>query len=283
MGAITQAKQQAEQQNTQAMTLRDAIKRSEQQFAMALPKHIGVDRFLRASLTALGTVKHLPECTQQSVLAGLMQAAQLGLEVADVRGQAYLIPRKIKGVWTATFQLGYRGMIDLAARAGITVNVGTIHTNDDLIYRLGLNARLEVVPPRLSDRGEIEGYFATATFADGRPEAFRVLDMTGAKEHRDKFASSRDNNGNIIGPWRDHFDAMATKTVIRMLLNYLPISPELRQQLGSVIDVDSTDITDTQLDLGEVMHVPDNVNPNTGEINADATTAIDASATEATS
>ena len=69
-----------------ARTLRDSIKAAAPGFGMALPQHVSVDRFMRAAFTALNTVPRLGQCTEQSVLAGLMQAAQLGLEVADVRG-----------------------------------------------------------------------------------------------------------------------------------------------------------------------------------------------------
>ena len=60
------------------------------------PGYVKPDRFIRAALTAINVVPDLAKCTSTSVIAGLMQAAQLGLEVADVRGQCYLIPRNIR-------------------------------------------------------------------------------------------------------------------------------------------------------------------------------------------
>lgn len=268
MTTVAKAVETRNVERSAATTLRDAIKASEQQFALALPKHVDTGRFLRAALTALNVVPKLAECTQTSVLAGLMQAAQLGLEVSDVRGQAYLIPR-----WDgrdkcmkASFQLGYRGMIDLAARGGITVDVDEICENDAYDYQRGTNPRL-YHKPTLDKRGAVIAYYAVAHFSDGRPPTFVIIGRSEAEEHRDRFASTKDKDGNIFGTWVEHFDAMARKTVIRMLLNYLPATVELRQ--AAAIDTTGTDDIIPVSYLPPVapqLDAPANVDPSTGEI-----------------
>jgi recombination protein RecT len=241
---------------TAALTLREAIRASTEGFRMALPEHVKVERFLRASFTAIQVVPKLADCTQQSVLAGLMQAAQLGLEVADVRGQCYLIPRenRKKGVLEATFQLGYRGMIDLAARSGIIVDAEELHENDDYDYSLGTNRFLRH-KQTLGPRGNVLAYYATAELADGRT-SFTIMSVYEIEEHRDKFASQRDfKTKEITGPWVEHFDAMARKTVIRARLNYMPVSVELREAMHrDVIDAMATDIG--MIDYGTSFQVP---------------------------
>lgn len=286
MAKITQAVEKQEQAANPVLMLRDAIKKSEAQFAMALPQHVKPDRFLRAALTALNTVPKLTQCTQTSILAGLMQAAQLGLEVSDVRGQAYLIPR-----WDgrdkcmkASFQLGYRGMIDLAARGGITVDVDEICANDAYDYQRGTKPFL-FHKPTLADRGDVLAYYAVATFADGRPPSFVIMGRAEVEKHRDQFASTRDKEGNIYGTWVEHFDAMARKTVIRQLLNYLPATVELRQ---AVIDTEATEVEPQR---ATVTYMPDlgaQVDTVTGEIQradepegVDPTAVIEANASEA--
>jgi recombination protein RecT len=257
-------------------TLRDSIKKQEAEFAMALPQHVDVGRFMRCALTAINVVPKLAQCTRESVLAGLMQAAQLGLEVADVRGQAYLIPR-----WDgrdkcmkASFQLGYRGMIDLAARGGITITVDDICANDQYDFERGTNAFLRH-KPALDRRGDVIAYYAVATFADKRTPAFVVMGRGEAEEHRDKFASTKTKDGEIYGTWVEHFDAMARKTAVRKLLNYLPATVELRtaqaidttgtEYVGPIgYNAGSESITGA-LD-GAVGELPANVNPDTGEI-----------------
>jgi recombination protein RecT len=279
--SIQKAAEQVAEKKNEVATLRDAIKRSEGQFAMALPSHVSPDRFLRAALTALNTVPKLAECTQTSVLAGLMQAAQLGLEVADVRGQAYLIPRwnNRMGCNEATFQLGFRGMVDLAARSGITVSVDEVGANDVLDYQLGTKAFL-THKPTLGDRGDIIAYYAVAQFEDGRPPQFTIMGRAEVEKHRDKFASSKKKDGALYGPWVEHFDAMARKTVIRQLLNYLPVSVELRQ--ANAIDANATETTPTTASYMPplVPALPDNVDAATGEITDEYLNVIDAEVVE---
>lgn len=274
----------AVRENREGVTdLRSAIKASEAQFAMALPQHVDAGRFLRCALTAINVVPKLAQCTKESVLAGLMQAAQLGLEVADVRGQAYLIPR-----WDgsdkcnkASFQLGYRGMIDLAARGGITITVDDICANDAYDFERGTNAFLRH-KPTLAHRGDVIAYYAVATFADGRTPAFVVLGRGEAEEHRDKFASTRTKDGEIYGTWINHFDAMARKTAVRKLLNYLPATVELRT--AQAIEATGTDvgpIAHAPVNMtgaldSAVAAIPANVDPGTGEISE----PIDTTATD---
>jgi len=253
---------------TQVQTLRLQIERNAEGFAQALPDHVRPDRFIRAALTAINVVPKLGECTAPSVIAGLMQAAQLGLEVADVRGQCYLIPRRDSraGVMKASFQLGYRGMIDLAARSGITISCEEVCEGDELAYELGGNRYLRHVPTLRGDRGPAFAYYAVATFADSRKPEFKIMGRQQIEEHRDRFASTRSGKGDIVGPWVDHFDAMARKTVIRALLNYLPVSVELRDAMH-VDAIETTAIESRSVDYGATFELPpDDVDATTGEI-----------------
>lgn len=199
-------------------SLPELLKRMEPEFARALPAHVGVDRFARMALTTVRQTPRLLECDPATVLGGLMSAAQLGLEVSSVRGQAYLIPRRNRGRMEATFQLGYRGLIDLAWRSGITVSVREAHEGEPFAVHLGTDARID--HEWRPDAGDVVAYYAVASFADGRHPQFEVMTRSQVEDHRDRFASSDK------GPWVDHFDAMARKTVIKRLLNPLPLSAE---------------------------------------------------------
>jgi recombination protein RecT len=267
---VTEAAKQAgdakDTAKTRALNLRTSIEKAEPQFAMALPDHVRPDRFIRAALTAINVVPRLAECDPRSVVAGLMQAAQLGLEVADVRGQCYLIPRRNNragGIYEATFQLGYRGMIDLAARSGITVTAEDVCEGDTLDYTLGSRRNL-THRPSLGRRGPAYAYYAVATFADNRPPEFKIMGRAQIEEHRDRFASSTGKDS----PWVEHFDAMARKTVIRALLNYLPVSVELREQVHA--DAIEATVRDASWhpSQGPRPELPENVDGVTGEIDA---------------
>ena len=284
-GQVRGAVEKVDEKRSQVATLRDAIQKNESQFAMALPEFVKPDRFIRAALTALTVVPKLNECTQLSVMAGLMQAAQLGLEVADVRGQAYLIPRwnSRTGAMEASFQLGFRGMIDLAARSGITVDVDEICSHDQYDYERGTKPRL-FHKPALTERGDVIAYYAVAHFPDGRPSQFVIMGRAEVEKHRDQFASTKKKDGTIYGTWVDHFDAMARKTVVRSLLNYLPVSVELRQ--ATAIDAESAEaqrvtMTYSPVEAPALSEPPANVDAETGELlGVDTMDVIDVEVTE---
>ena len=129
---------------TKSMSIKDLIKAMEPEIKKALPAVITPERFTRMALSALNTTPKLSECTQMSFLAALMNAAQLGLEPNTPLGQAYLIPYNNKGKLECQFQIGYKGMIDLAYRNPQMqiISAQTVYENDEFEYELGLDPKL---------------------------------------------------------------------------------------------------------------------------------------------
>ena len=87
----------------------------------SLPEHqqsaaVTAERFTRIALTEFRRNPKLLDCTEQSLLGGLLLSAQLGLEIGGPLGQSWLIPfRDTKtGTSEAIWILGYKGIIALA-------------------------------------------------------------------------------------------------------------------------------------------------------------------------
>lgn len=99
-----------------SMSIAEMIKVMEPEIKRALPEVITPERFTRMALSALNTTPKLAECSHMSFLSALMNAAQLGLEPNTPLGQAYLIPYKNKSGLECQFQIGYKGLLDLAYR-----------------------------------------------------------------------------------------------------------------------------------------------------------------------
>lgn len=87
-------------------TMKDYVNVMMPEIKKALPSAITPERFTRIVLSAISNNKQLQECSPQSFLAGMMNAAQLGLEPNTALGQAYLIPYRNKGTLEAQFQIG---------------------------------------------------------------------------------------------------------------------------------------------------------------------------------
>ena len=107
---------------TKSITIADMVKALEPEIRRALPAVLTPERFIRMALSAINNTPELANCTPMSfiaVIAALINAAQLGIEPNTPLGQAYLIPYKNKGILECQFQLGYKGLIDLACRTGL--------------------------------------------------------------------------------------------------------------------------------------------------------------------
>ena len=199
----------------------DLLKRMHTQIEKALPSVITPERFTRIALTAYSRNEKLQECTAESFLGSMMQAAQLGVEPNTPLGQAYLIPYRNKGVMEVQFQLGYRGMIDLAYRSGEVQNIQAheVYENDTFEYELGLEPKLRHVPA-LKDRGEVILYYAVFKLTNGGV-GFEVM----SKEDVEAFAKKKSKTYGT-GPWQSDFDAMAKKTLVKRLLKFAPLKSD---------------------------------------------------------
>lgn len=199
----------------------DLLKRMHTQIEKALPSVITPERFTRIALTAYSRNEKLQECTVESFLGSMMQAAQLGVEPNTPLGQAYLIPYRNKGVMEVQFQLGYRGMIDLAYRSGEVQNIQAheVYENDTFEYELGLNPKLRHVPA-LKDRGDVILYYAVFKLTNGGV-GFEVM----SKEDVEAFVKKKSKTYGT-GPWQSDFDAMAKKTLVKRLLKFAPLKSD---------------------------------------------------------
>jgi recombination protein RecT len=175
----------------------------------------------------------------------MMNAAQLGLEPNTPLGQAYLIPYKNKGTLEAQFQIGYKGLIDLAYRSGQvkTIYAEEVYENDEFEYELGLEPKL-VHKPAIKDRGEVIYYYAVFKLVNGG-EGFTVMSKEDITRHMNRFSKAA-NAG--FSPWQTNFSEMAKKTVIKKVLKYAPLSTDIMRSIAQ----DETIKSDLSADMSLV-------------------------------
>lgn len=209
-------------------TIKDWIKTMEPEIKKALPNVITPERFTRMALTAVSVNPKLAECTPRSFMGALMNAAQLGLEPNTPLGQAYLIPFKNKGVMEVQFQIGYKGLIDLAYRSGefLSIYAKEVYENDEFDYEFGLEPKL-IHKPATSNRGEVIAYYAVFKLVNGG-FGFEVMSKDDIMAHAKKYSQNYDSK---YSPWTNNFDEMAKKTVLKKVLKYAPIKVEFVRQL----------------------------------------------------
>ncbi|WP_373827196.1 recombinase RecT [Bacteroides heparinolyticus] len=210
-------------------SIKDLIQIMKPEIGKALPSVLTAERFTRMALTAVSTNPTLSECSQNSFLGALMTAAQLGLEPNTPLGQAYIIPYRNKGRLEAQFQIGYKGLLDLAHRSGefSTIYAHTVYENDEFEYELGLNQTLRHKPAN-GERGAATHYYAVYHLVNGG-YGFEVMTKADAIMHQQRYSKA----GSVYSPWATNFDEMAKKTVIKKLLKYAPIKTDFARQITS--------------------------------------------------
>ena len=251
----------------QPQTIKDYINAMSGEIAKALPQVMTPERFTRIALSAVSNTPKLGNCTPQSFLGAMMNAAQLGLEPNTPLGQAYLIPfeNRKKGITECQFQIGYKGLIDLAYRSGEVkmIDAQTVYENDEFEYELGMDPVLKHKPAR-TNRGNPIYFYATFKLTNGG-QGFQVMSIEDVQEHAKKYSKTYNN-----GPWQTNFEEMAKKTVLKKLLKYAPLKTEFVKQVISDETI-KTSISDNMEDVpNEYMDVEYEEHPNedpvTGEI-----------------
>jgi len=217
------AKEQAQVTKKRPSTMQDYIKAMEKEIVKALPSVITPERFTRITLSALSSNPALQQTTPQSFLGAMMTAAQLGLEPNTPLGQAYLIPFKNKGVLECQFQLGYKGLIDLAYRSGevTIIQAHTVYEHDVFSFEFGLEPDLKHIPAK-SDRGEPIWFYAIFKTKDGG-YGFEVMSVEDIRKHAAKYSQSYNSS---FSPWKNNFEEMAKKTVLKRVLKYAPLKSD---------------------------------------------------------
>lgn len=212
-------------------TMRTELLRSKSEIVKGLPVHLEPDRMFRLYLTCAQVTPRLAECTPISVVGAVMQAAQLGLSLETVLGEAYLIPRWNKNTrgHVAHFQIGYKGLRKLARQADIDLRdiyADPVFQKDIFDYERGLNPTLTHKPAK-GARGALVAAYAVACWKDDYKRFF-VADtdtIQRAMQSSDAYLKSL-REGTKNSPWHTHPEAMWCKTALIRLCGQMTLSSD---------------------------------------------------------
>jgi len=205
-----------------------------------LPKHLDAERMFRVYLMAIQQSPGILDCVPVSVIGAVLRAAQFGLSLETVTGEAYIIPRRSKHAnnqKVANFQIGYKGLIKLAKQGDprlLDIFAYPVFENDDFEYTLGLNPNISVHKPAASGaRGKLVYAYAIAVWDNYR--RFRVVDPDEiADAMRSAGGTDKDDS-----PWRTHTPSMWCKTALLRLCSQM----SLRSDVALTIARDGSDGT----------------------------------------
>jgi len=253
------------------VTLNDYIKKMQGEIAKALPSVITPERFTRMTLTAVNSNPELAKCDKLSFLAAMMSAAQLGLEPNTPLGQAYILPFKNnkKGITEVQFQIGYKGLIDLAYRSGEVelVQAQCVYENDTFECEYGIEPKLRHIPAD-KNRGELIKVYAMFRTKSGG-YGFEVMSVEDIKQHAQKYSKAY---GSQYSPWKTSFEEMAKKTVLKRVLKYAPLKSDFVRgitQDGTIkneLSDDMYSVPSEQADIIDTEYSDMTVDEQTGEV-----------------
>jgi recombination protein RecT len=207
-----------------AGTIRDLLAKNRNAIEAALPQVVTVDRFIRIALTTVQRNPRLLRADGRSLLGAIVEAAQLGLIVDNVLGEAYLVPfwDKNSKKYLVVMMPGYRGFIKLAHRSGgvSAIFARVVYENEPFRVIHGMETKIQHKPMPPGERGErVVAAYAVARLKDGtyQPELMWEDEIMAIR------ARSRAKDE---GPWVTYTDEMRKKTVLRRLAKNLPLSTE---------------------------------------------------------
>ncbi|QBI97294.1 RecT-like ssDNA annealing protein [Mycobacterium phage Kevin1] len=256
------ARQSVEQQQANGNDLRAQLVRMESQFQRAMPRGGEAVQLIRDVMTCMSQTPKLAQCEPRSVLGAAMTCAQLGLRPGvGSLGQAWILPfwDAKAGMNRAQLIIGYKGYVELGHRSDRIASLHSriVYSNDVFDVEYGAAEDKWIHKPCLDGpRGEARLFYAVGRLANGGYSITDPMTVADMQAHRDRFAMAR-KNGKVIGPWVDHFEAMAQKTMLLRLMALMPKSTEIQRAMendGSVrVDL-AEDAIDSPMHIdGEVI------------------------------
>lgn len=205
-------------------------------------------QFMSSLLNLYSNDSYLQKANPMSVVTSALVAATLDLPIDKNLGYAWVVPYGNQ----AQFQMGYKGFIQLALRTGQYRNINVIEVYEGELKSFNrLTEEIELdFDGKKSDK--VIGYTGFFELING----FRKT-VYWSKEDIERHKKQFSKTGFA---WKDNYDAMAKKTVIRNMLNKWGIlSIDMQKGLsadnknandievtddGEIIDIDFSEISE---------------------------------------
>lgn len=213
--------------------------------------NVTVERFRALLVEATLEHRDLLDCLttptgRQSLISSMRKVASLGFEPGAHLGQCWILPARVRNkngqgyIQEAHVEIGYQGYKDLMYESGLIsyIRSETIYDTDRVEYSMGTgdNDYLRIQRDLGADTGEAIAYMVKIVMNNGAEYIKALTRKEIIRGHMD-FTRSRDRrSGNVVGPWRDHFDAMAKKSCIIEARKDMPRKISLEIQRG--VDVE---------------------------------------------
>lgn len=214
--------------------------------------------FLISISQAVTSNKLLQTASRETIYNAAVTAALLDLPINASLGYAYIVPYKGE----AQFQIGYKGLIQLALRTGkfLRINASDVREGE-LVIRNRLTG--DIVFNWLSDEEranlKVVGYVSYFKLNNGFESTY-YMSASEMEAHAKRYSQTYKAGKGV---WIENFEAMALKTVLKLnLAKNAPLSPQLQQAIESdqaVITNNGTIYVDNQPDTQGIDDVAETI------------------------
>lgn len=186
--------------------------------------------FMSSIITCVNNNKQLKTAEPITVISAAAMAATLDLPINPALGFAHIVPYKNNkdGVTRAQFQMGWKGFVQLAQRSRQyqTINADVVREGEITSFNKLTGEISYDENARKSDK--IVGYFAYFRLINGFEKAL-FMKKEDVEKHGRRYSKSFEFKGSV---WQSNFDAMALKTVVKMLISkWGPMSVEMQRAI----------------------------------------------------
>lgn len=208
-------------------------------------------QFMTSITTVVQNNALLQKADVNSIIMGAAIAASMDLPLHPSLGYAALVPYNSKDGCFAQFQIMVGGITELFLRSGKCLKL-----INEVVYEGQLVSKNKFTGEYVFDESrkvsdKVIGYMAYFKLTNGC-EKFEYLTVEEVKTHAQKFSQSYRNGAKI---WKDNFDSMGLKTVLRKLLKYAPKSLEMNNAImfdNHVVEGDITHLDEATVRMDDM-------------------------------
>jgi len=241
----------------------------QEQFQSVLKENAGA--FVASIIDLYNTDRTLQMCDPKNVVMEALKAASLKLPINKQLGFAWIVPYRDgkTGQYIPTFQLGYKGYVQLCMRTGAYryINADVVYEGE-LVKHDKLTGEIEIDPEKRTGDKKV-GYFAFIETLNGFRKTL-YMSVEEVIKHAQQYSKSYSSKNSA---WATDFDSMALKTCLRLLLSkYGVMSVEMQRAYiedsadtvaladeriaddtfdGEVIEAEAVEVTDIPEDAAE--------------------------------
>lgn len=198
-------------------------------------------QFFMNVMSAVTQNPKLAECSFDSLLNACAISASMNLPINSALGKSHIIPywNKAKGCHDASWQISWKGLVELAIRTGQYT-----HINTTVVYEGQIKSQnpftgdYEFQVQKTSN--VVIGYVAYIKLRDGF-EKFMYIDIETMHAHAKRYSKSFSGQYAQSSLWATDFDMMAQKTVLKLLLGKYGL---LSAEIETAITADQSIVAD---------------------------------------